>query len=163
MPFIFSSRYQNQCCVNNIGSCFFPHSSWFPSFEVLSSKDPSWLSCFGGPKGLPFGLSFSKVSRLHFSNPSFGCFPFYHFSQVSWFLPTRLKDPQPPSFMVLLPGFTEVPSPYSWVVGSQVFWSLFCVIGWLIRTYMFLFFVFLGMPPWHFLITSWLCYIFRGS
>ena len=33
----------------------------------------------------------------------------------------RLKDPQPPSFMVHLPGFLEVLDPFSWVVGSQVF------------------------------------------
>ena len=91
------------------------------SFQKTSVDFP----VLGGPKGLTFGLSFSKISRLHFSNPSFGCFPFCHFSQVGWFLPARLKDPQPPFFMILLPGFPEVLGRCSCIVGSQAFWSPF--------------------------------------
>ena len=33
----------------------------------------------------------------------------------------RLKDAQPPSFMVHFPRFPEVPDPFSWVADSQVF------------------------------------------
>ena len=65
--------------------------------------------------------------------------------------------------MVLLPRFPEVPNSYLWVVSSQAFWSLFCIIGWLIGTYLFWFLVFLGMPPWIVLIPTWLCYMSRGS
>ena len=65
--------------------------------------------------------------------------------------------------MVLLLGFPDVPDPYSWIVGSQVFWSLFCIIRWLIGTYLSLFFVFLSMPPWTILIPTWPFYSSRGS
>ena len=40
-----------------------------------------------------------------------------------------MKDPQPPSFTVHLPRLPEVPDPYSWVVGSQVFWSFSTSLG----------------------------------
>lgn len=44
-------------------------------------------------------------------------------------LSIRLKDPQPPSFIVHLPGFPEIPGPYSWVAGSQVFSSFSASLG----------------------------------
>ena len=103
-----------------------PHSSLFSSFEVYSSKASSWLSRSKGVlEGWPLFFPSSRFLDSIFSDPPFSCFPFCHFSQVSWFLSVRLKDPQPPSFMVLPPGFPEVPNPYSRVVGSQAFWSLF--------------------------------------
>ena len=103
---------------------------------------------------LTFGFSFSKASRFHLFRPTFWLLFPLSFSQVSWFLPSKLKDPQSSSFMVHLPGFPEVPDPYSWVVGPQIFWSLLCIIGWLIGTYLCLFFVFLGMPPWTVLVPT---------
>ena len=113
---------------------------WGSLFKKPQPTFPFW----GVLKGWSLVFLFPKVSRLYFLDLYFGCFPFFHFSQVGWFLLARLKNPQPFSFMVLLPRFLKVPSPYSWVVGSQALWSLFYILGWLIRTYMFLFWV-----SWH--------------
>ena len=74
-----------------------------------------------------------------------------------------MKVSQPPSFLVLFPGFPEIPTPCSWIVGFQALWSLFHIIRWLIGTYLFLFFVFLGMPPRTVLIPTWLYCMSRGS
>ena len=136
---------------------------YFLLLRFLLQKPLADFPVLRDPRRLTFVLSFSKASRFHFSDPPFGCFPFCHFFQVSWFLSVRLKDPQPPSFMVLLPRFLELPDPYSWVVGSQAFWSLFYIIGWLIGTYLFWFLMFLGMPPWTILIPTWLCCMSWGS
>ena len=105
-------------------------------------------------KGWPLFFPSPRLLGSSFSDPQFGCFHFSHFSQVNWFLFARLKYSQPPSFMVLLLGFLEVSDPYLWVVSSQAFWSIFCIIGWLIGTYLFWFFVFLGMTPWIVLIPT---------
>ena len=105
----------------------------FPLWDVLKS----W----------PLVFLFSRLLDPIFSYSTFGCLSLYHFLQVSWFLPTMLKVSQPPSFMVLFFGFPQVPTPCSWIVGSQAFWFIFCIIGWLIGTYLLPFLVFLGPPP----------------
>ena len=106
-----------------------PH--YFLLLRFLPKKNPlADFPVLGVLGGWLFVLSFSKASKFHFSDPPFGCFSFCHFSQVSWFFSARLKDLKPPSFLVL-PRFPEVPTPHSWVVDSQVFWSFFCIIGWL--------------------------------
>ena len=51
----------------------------------------------------------------------------------------------------------------SWVTGSQAFWLLFCIIGWLIGICLFLFLVFLGTPPLNCLNPPWLYCISRWS
>ena len=122
--------------------------------NLLPFLTPADFPILGDLKGLTFGFSFSKASRFHLFRPTFWLLFPLSFSQVSWFLPSKLKDPQSPSFMVHLPGFPKVPDPYSWVIGPQIFWSLLCIIGWLIGTYLCLFFVFLGMPPWTVLVPT---------
>ena len=112
-----------------------------------------WLLFFPSP----------RLLDSTFLDPPFGFFPFCHFSQVSWFLSARLKVSQPHSFIVLLSGFPKIPAPCSWIVGSQVFWSPFCIIIWLIGMYLFFFFVGLGMPHWIVSIPTWLYYMSRGS
>jgi len=107
---------------------------YFPLLRFPLQKSLADFPVLKGFRGLTFDLSFSKASRFHlfrptFLDPPFGCFPFCHFSQIGWFLSIRLKDPQPPSFMVHLPRFPKVPDPYSWVVGSQVFWSFSASLG----------------------------------
>ena len=144
IPSICFIGYQNQCCANNIGGWSLLYSSLFSFFEVPSSKGlllgvlEGWLLFFPSP----------RLLDSTFLDPPFGFFSFCHFSQVSWFLSAKLKVSQPHSFIVLLFGFPEVPAPCSWIVGSQAFWSPFCIIMWLIGTYLFFFFVCLGMPHW---------------
>ena len=106
-----------------VGSFLILH--YFPFLRFSLQKSLVDFPVLGGLEGWPLIFPFPGLLDSTFSDPPFNCFPFCHFSQVSWFLSVRLKDPQPPSFMVLLPGFPEVPDPYSWVVGSQAFWSLF--------------------------------------
>ena len=136
---------------------------YLPFWRFPLQKPLADFPVLRGPRKLTFDLSFSKASRFHIFRPTFWLLSLLSFSQVSWFLPTKLENPQPPSFMVLLSSFPEVPNPYSWVVGSQVFWSLFCIIGWLIGTYMSLSFVFLCVPPWNVLIPTWPCCTSRRS
>ena len=114
-------------------------------WRFLLQKPLANLPVLRDPRRLTFVLSFSKASRFHLFRPTFWLLFFLSFSQVSWFLSARLKDLQPPSFMVFLLGFHKVLGSYSWIVGSQAFWSFFCIIGWLIGTYLFLFLVF----SWH--------------
>lgn len=117
----------------------------------------------GGPKRLLLFLPSPKLLDSTFLDPPFSLFSFCHFSQVSWFLSTRLKVSQPLSFMVLLSGFLEVLAPCSWIIGSQAPWSIFCIIMWLIGINLFLFFVFLGIPPWIVSTPTWLCCMSQGS
>ena len=104
---------------------------YFPLLRFLIQKPladfPFWEALERWPLIFPFPRPLDST----FSDPPFGCSPLCHFSQMGWFLSINLKDLQPPSFMVHLPGFPEVPTPHSWVVDSQVFWSFFCIIGWL--------------------------------
>ena len=79
-------------------------------------KTPADLPVLGCPRGLtfpfwgvlevwPLVFLLPRLLDSNFSDPHFGSFSLCHFSQVSWFLSARLKDPQPHSLMVLLPGF----------------------------------------------------------
>ena len=117
--------------------------NYFLLLRFPLQKAPCWLSRSGGI--LESWLLFFPSLRLldsTSSDPPFGCFPFCHFSQVNWFLSARLKDPKPPSFMVLPPGFPKVPNPYSWVVGSQALWPHYWVSNKDI-------FVFIPYISWH--------------
>ena len=105
---------------------------YFPRLRFPLQKPLADFPILGVLKGWPLIFPFPRLLDSTFSNSPFGCFPLCHFSQMGWFLFTKLKDPQPPFFIVHLPGLLEVPDPYSWVVGSQVFWSFFCIIEWLI-------------------------------
>ena len=102
---------------------------YFPLLRFPLQKPLADFLVLRGSRGLIFDLSFPRLLDFTFSDPPFGCFPFCQFSQMGWFLFIRLKDPQPPSFMVHLPGFPEILDPYSWVVGSQAFWSFFASLG----------------------------------
>ena len=69
------------------------------------------------------------------------------------FLSIRLKDPQPPSFMIHLLGFPEVPYLFSWSASFQVI-CLFSTSWVADGTYMLSFFLFMGMLPWAVSITA---------
>ena len=98
-----------------------------------------WGSLFKSPwltfpfwrvlEGWPLIFLFPRLLDSTFSDPPFNYFPFCHFSQMDWFLSIKLKDSQLSSFIVHFPGFPEVLDPYSWVIGSQVFWSFFASLG----------------------------------
>ena len=104
---------------------------YFPLLRFPLQKPLVDFLVLGVLKGWPLIFSFPRLLNSTFSGSPFGYFPLSHFSQMGWFLPTKLKDPHPPFFMVHLPRFPEIPDPYSWVVGSQTFWSFFSIIGWL--------------------------------
>ena len=137
-------------------------SHYFLFLRFLLQKPLAKFPILGGSKGVTSNLSFPKTSRYHFLDQLFGCFTFCHFLQIGRFLSIKLKDPQPPSFMVHLRRFLEVPDPFSWVAGSQVFCPF--LHHWVADgTHLLSFFVFLGMLPWAVSIRTWPCCISRGS
>ena len=97
--------------------CFFPKSLLLTFRSGVSLK--SWHLVL-----LP-----SRLLNLTFLDSTFGYLSLCHFSQVSWFIPARLKVSQPLPFMVLFSRFPEVPAACSWIVGSQAFWFLFASLG----------------------------------
>ena len=108
-------------------SSLFSHS--FPLLKFLLQKPLADFPVLGGSKWLIFNLSFPKTFRYHFSDPLFGCFTLCHFLQMGKFPSIRLKDTQPPSFKVHLPGFPELPDLFSWVASFQVFCPFLASLG----------------------------------
>ena len=129
--------------------CFFPKSLLLTFHSGVPLK--SWplvllpsrsLTFFKFNFWLPFLLSF---------------FP------MSWFLLARLKVFPATSFhgsSFWLPWGTSPLFMNCWFPGFLV---PFCIIGWLIGTYLFSFPVFSWHSFWVVLISSWLCYMSRGS
>ena len=119
-------------------------SHYFPLLRFLLQKPLADSLVLGGSKGLTSNLLFPKTFRYHFSDPLFGCFTFCHFFQIGKFSFIRIKDPQPPPFMVHLLGFPELPDPFSWVASSQIFCPFLASLGGRWDT-----FVFILCVPWH--------------
>ena len=96
--------YQNQCCTSNIS---FSHFLTIFFFWGFPPKIPQWTFLFWRVLGLTFNFFSRLLERLfrtHFWLPHS-----VFFLQIGRFLPVKLKDPQPHSFMVHLPAFLEVP------------------------------------------------------
>ena len=146
IPSICSPGYQNQCCVSNIGGWPLPHSSLFSSFGVSSSKVYCCLSVLVCLKELTSGFSPFKVSSSHLFRLNFwlsfplSFFPseLIHSCHVESFPATSLHGS---SFWV--PRGTSPLFMNCWFPSLLI---PFCIIGWLIGTYLFSFLVFLGTP-----------------
>ena len=122
-------------------------SHYFPFWGSPPQKSLVDLPLWGGLKGWLSMLLFPKLLNTTFQAHFFGSFTFVFFSKWADSFLIKLKDPQPPSFMVHLLTLPKVLDFFSWSAGSQAI-CLFLHHWVTDGTHPFLFFMLMGMLSW---------------
>ena len=87
ISFICCPRYQNQCCVSNIGGWSFPYFLTIAFFWDFPLKSPQLTFLFGGFLKVDFQSSLPQASRWTISDPTFWL-PHLLSFPLNWWIPT---------------------------------------------------------------------------